>query len=78
MAKKQYFHITLDGVAHEIIYTRPPFSRRVTVEIDGERYELPRGRREEPFRLGDEQAILCIDRKGRASIRTRQGVAEQS
>lgn len=75
MAKKQQFHITLDGVEHEVIYTRPTFGRRVFIEIDGERYGLPRGAREEPFRLGDEQAILCIDRKGRASIRTRQGVA---
>ncbi len=75
MAKKQRFCITLDGEEHEVIYTRPAFSRHVVIEIDGARYELPRGAREETFRLGDEQAILCIDRKGKASIRTRQGVA---
>ena len=77
MAKKQYFLIALDGEEHKIIYTRAAFSRSVTIEIDGEAFELPRGAREEPFRLGDEQAILTIAKNGKASISTRLGVAAE-
>ena len=77
VAKKQYFRIILDEVTHEVIYTRPSFSRHVLIEIDGEAFELPRGAREEPFRLGDEQAILCIAKNGKASIRTRYGAVDE-
>lgn len=77
MAKRQYWEITLDGKTHRLTYTRRAFCSKVVLDIDGDRFELPRGEREEPFRLGDEQAILCIDRHGRAAIRTRQGTVEE-
>lgn len=77
MAKKQYFLIELDGAEHRVIYTRSAFSKNVHINIDGEEFELPRGVREEPFRLGDEQAILSIAKNGKASIRTRQGEAKE-
>ena len=77
MAKRQYWEIVLDGRTHRLTYTRRAFSSKVTLDIDGTSFELPRGEREEPFRLGDEQAILGIDRHGRASIRTRLGLAEE-
>ncbi len=73
MARTQRFIVTLQGVEHQLIYTRPRFRRMVILEIDGERYELPRGERQEPFILGGEQAILHIHRDGCASITTRAG-----
>ena len=73
MARIQRFHVLCGDGAHELTYTRPFLSRHVVLEIDGERFELPKGERQEPFRLGDEQAILCIDRNGRASILVREG-----
>jgi hypothetical protein len=73
MARVQRFHVVCDDVAHELIYNRPRFSRHVVLEIDGEKFELPKGERQEPFRLGNEQAILCIGRDGRASILVREG-----
>ena len=52
-------------------------NEHIRMEIDGESFTLPRTQREEIFRLGDEQAILCVDRKGRATIRLRDGVIEE-
>lgn len=77
MPRTQRFCVTLDGVTHTLIYTRSAFWRHVVLEIDGERFELPRGEREEPFRLGDEQAILRIKRDGSAAILTRDGEIPQ-
>ena len=77
MAKKQYFLIGPDGEEHLVVYTRAVLSKAVRIEIDGEAFELPRGAREEPFRLGDEQAILSIAKNGKASIRTRYGEAQE-
>ena len=73
MPRTQRFITVLDGVTHTLVYTRSVFWRHVVLEIDGERYELPRGEREEPFRLGDEQATLCIRKDGSAAIFTREG-----
>ncbi len=78
MAKIQRWSITLDGVMHHLTYTRPFLSRHVILQIDDEQYKLPRGAREEPFRLGEEQAILRICRNGRAQILTRMGEAEEA
>lgn len=77
MAKTQRFTIVLDEKAHHLTYRRSFFWNHVELEIDGERYELPKGEREEPFRLGDEQAILCIRKNGSAAIRTRFGEATE-
>jgi hypothetical protein len=77
MPRTQRFVVTLDGVTHTLIYTRSAFWRHVVLEIDGERYDLPKGAREEPFRLGDEQAILRISNNGDAAIFTREGEVQQ-
>jgi hypothetical protein len=77
MPRTQRFVVTLDGVTHTLIYTRSAFWRHVVLEIDGERYDLPKGAREEPFRLGDEQAILRISKNGDAAIFTREGEVQQ-
>jgi hypothetical protein len=76
MPRTQRFIVTLDGVTHTLVYTRSAFWRHVVLDIDGERYELPKGAREEPFRLGDEQAILRIQKNGDAAILTREGEVE--
>ncbi len=73
MAKIQRWSVVRDDAEHELIYTYRKLSRTVTLEIDGQTFKLPRGAREEPFRLGEEQAILRIDRKGKASIQMRDG-----
>jgi hypothetical protein len=78
MAKTQHFTILLDGEEHHLAYRRSIFWRHVELVIDGERYELPKGAREEPFRLGEEQAILCIRKNGSAAIRTRLGEADET
>ena len=76
MPRTQRFIVTLDGVTHTLVYTRSAFWRHVVLDIDGERYELPKGAREEPFRLGAEQAILRIQKNGDAAILTREGEVE--
>ena len=78
MARIQRFHVLCGDVEHELIYTRPRFSHHVVLEIDGERFELPKGERQEPFRLGEEQAILCIGCDGRASILVRGGEVREA
>lgn len=78
MPRTQRFVVTLDGVTHTLLYTHSALRRYVVLEIDGERYELPKGAREEPFRLGDEQAILRIHKDGSAEILTREGEIAQS
>ncbi len=78
MAKEQKWCVELDGTTYHITYTRRAFSGNVTMQINDESFTLPRGEREEIFRLGDEQAILCVDRHGKASIRLKQGMLEES
>lgn len=77
MAKIQRFTVTLDGVEHKLVYRRGVFWRHVVLEIDGEKYELPRGERQEPFILGGEQAVLIIRRNGSAAIQTREGEVQE-
>ena len=77
MAKVQRFTVTQDGVEHKLVYRRSAFWKNVVLEINGERYELPRGERQEPFILGGEQAILVIHKNGSASILTREGEVQQ-
>ena len=78
MAKVQRFLIVRRDTTHKLTYTYSHFGRNVVLEIDGERFELPKGERQEPFILDGEQAILCIARDGRASIIVREGeVTEQ-
>lgn len=77
MAKIQRFTVTLDGEEHKLVYRRSAFWRHVMLEIDGEKYELPRGERQEPFILGGEQAVLIIRKNGSAAIQTREGEVQE-
>ena len=73
MKKEQYFAPVCDGRVYRICCSRRSFHRGIRIEIDGEAFELPWGAREEIFRLGDEQAVLCVAKNGRVSIRVRDG-----
>ncbi len=64
---------------HTIVYTLSRLTGRMTVTVDGDTYTLPAGlfackaARREPFRLvgadGEaEQAVLVVDKKGKASL----------
>ncbi len=73
MSNKQYFFPECDGVTYHITCTRHPWRRYLELTIDEQCFTLPWGEREEIFRLGDEQAILCVARSGRVRIRLRDG-----
>ena len=63
-----------DGMEHTLHYERHSIRRFLVVTVDGEQpFRLPWGAREEIFRLGDEQAILCVRANGMVSVRTAQG-----
>ena len=59
---------------HRVVYTFSRLRGRITVSIDGDAFELPAGflglcaARREIFRLGAEQAVLAVDRRGHASL----------
>lgn len=74
MAKVQKWNIRTEDGEHRISYRHRAFCRTVTLEIDGEAFLLPRGKREEIFRVGEEQAILGIGGNGRATIRMKNGI----
>ena len=74
MKKKcQFFSAELDGVVYRIQCTRKRFPKHLTLQIDEQTFELPWGAREEIFRLGEEQAILCVAKNGTVAIRLRDG-----
>ena len=73
MKKQQLFAPVVDGSVYRIRCTRRPFHKGLVLEINGESFSLPWGAREEIFRLGDEQAVLCVAATGRVSIRMRDG-----
>ena len=77
MAKVQQWNVTQGDVTHRLVYTRSFWSSKVTLQIDDEVFTLPCGARREPFRLGEEQAILHIRRSGKAQILTREGVVPE-
>ena len=59
---------------HRVVYTFSRLRGRITVSIDGDAFDLPAGflglcaARREIFRLGAEQAVLAVDRRGHASL----------
>lgn len=59
---------------HRVVCTFSRLRGRITVSIDGDAFELPAGflglcaARREIFRLGAEQAVLAVDRRGHASL----------
>ena len=73
MSRKQIFSPECDGVTYHITCVRHPWRRYLELSIDEQSFKLPWGEREEPFRLGEEQAILCVSRSGSVRIRLRDG-----
>ena len=81
MAKITTWRIPAEGSTseHIITYSLNKFTGRMTVTLDGDEFTLSAGflslkaARREPFRVVDadgeaEQAILVVDKKGRASL----------
>ncbi len=73
------WHIQTEDATHTVTYTLTRLRGYMTVTVDGDTFTLPAGlfarraARREPFRLvgadGEaEQAILVVDRKGRATL----------
>lgn len=67
-------HTLPEREEHEITYRFSRLKGRITVSIDGDSFDLPAGplgmkaARREIFRLGDEQAVLAVDRMGHAQL----------
>ena len=72
--KQKNWSVIVDDISHTVNYTFARWKGRITVTIDGESFDLPAGflglkaARREIFRLGDEQAILAVDKKGEAEL----------
>ena len=74
MSRKQVWKVTVDSEEHTVESVFARAKGRMTVTIDGDSFDIPCGflgckvARREPFRLGDYQAILAVDRHGRATL----------
>ena len=72
--KQTVWRVETDEAFHTVAYTLSRLRGRITVSIDGEAFTLPAGplglkaARREIFRLGDEQAVLAVDGRGRATL----------
>ena len=90
MAKITTWRIATETAEHVVTYSLNKFTGKMTVTLDGDEFVLSAGflslraARREPFRIVDadgeaEQAVLVVDKKGRASLifRTKEVVAEQ-
>ena len=90
MAKVTTWRIPAESPTHAITYSLNKFTGKMTVTLDGDEFALSAGflslkaARREPFRIVDEdgeaeQAILAVDKKGRASLifRAKEVAAEQ-
>lgn len=73
MSKKQIFTPECDGVSYRVVCIRHPWRRYLELSINDQSFTLPWGEREEIFRLGEEQAVLCVERSGKVRIRLRDG-----
>jgi hypothetical protein len=79
MKKKnqQYFLATCGDQTYPIRCTRYRFRKKLVLQIEEQSFELPWGAREEIFRLGDEQAILIVEKNGKVAIRLRDGIVPE-
>ena len=90
MAKIITWRIPVDAPTHTVTYSLHKFTGKMIITLDGDEFVLPAGflslkaARREPFRILDEegeaeQAILVVDRKGRASLifRAKEVLPEQ-
>ena len=79
MAKTTIWRISDGAVTHTVTYSLNKFTGRMTVTLDGDEFLLSAGflslkaARREPFRIVDadgeaEQAVLVVDKKGRANL----------
>ena len=72
--KQKTWSVTVDDTTHTVEYTFARLKGKMTVTIDGESFDLPAGflglkvARREIFRLGDEQAVLAVNKKGEAEL----------
>ncbi len=72
--KHKNWSVTVDDTTHTVDYTFARLKGKMTVTIDGESFDLPAGflglkvARREIFRLGDEQAVLAVNKKGEAEL----------
>ena len=68
------WHIQTQEENHIVTYQFARLKGKMTVTIDGDGFDLPAGflgmkaSKREIFRLGDEQAVLVVDQKGRAKL----------
>ena len=85
MAKITTWKITTETAEHTVTYSLNKLTGKMTVTLDGEAFDLSAGflslkaARREPFRIVDgeaEQAVLTVDRKGRASLLFRAKTVE--
>ena len=90
MARITTWKITTETADHTVTYSLNKFTGKMIVTLDGEAFDLSAGflslkaARREPFRIVDEegeaeQAILVVDKKGRASLifRAKEVLPEQ-
>ena len=79
MAHVTTWRIPAEAPAHTITYSLNKLTGKMTVTLDGDEFTLSAGflslkaARREPFRIVDgdgeaEQAILAVDKKGKASL----------
>ena len=79
MAKTITWRIPAEEPTHTVTYSLNRFTGKMIVTLDGDEFTLSAGflslkaARREPFRILDEegeaeQAILVVDKKGRASL----------
>lgn len=72
--KQKTWSVTVDDTTHTVTYAFARLKGKITVTIDGDSFDLPAGffglkaTRREIFRLGDEQAVLAVDKKGEAEL----------
>ena len=68
------WHIQVDEENHVVTYAFARLKGKITVTIDGDGFDLPAGflglaaSKREIFRLGDEQAVLAVDKNGNAQL----------
>ena len=72
--KQTIWRVDTEEGIHTVTYAISRLKGRITVSIEGDAFTLPAGllglkaARREIFRLGDEQAVLAVDGKGRAAL----------
>ena len=72
--KSVIWRVQVEEETHVVSYAFARLKGKVTVDIDGESFDLPAGflglgvAKREIFRLGDEQAVLVVDKKGSAQL----------